>query len=254
MMVAGTHFTLDADPADVAWKLVAVNLSDLAAKGARPIGVLLGYMLGGDAWDTAFAAGLRHVLARYGVSLWGGDTVAAPSATQARTLGLTAVGQASHSPVPSRGGARPGDRLWVTGLIGEAMAGFGAVDATVGQLDRFHRPTPRIEEGAALAPHVTAMMDVSDGLLLDAQRMALASGVTIDIDPALVPMALPPARRDAGMRWGDDYELLFTLANERAPPCPATLIGLVTKRGAHPLTLAKVPPGEDCTLGYYHGA
>lgn len=256
MMVAGTHFPLNADPADVAWKLVAVNLSDLAAKGATPLGVLLGYMLGNDDWDRRFVAALGDALDHYGTALWGGDTVAAPSGQPLRALGLTAIGRATHNPVPSRGGARTGDMLWVTGSIGDAMLGFEADrdgdTAPAAALTRYRRPSPRIAEGQALAPLVTAMMDVSDGLLLDASRMADASGVTIAIDSNAVPMTAPTSRRDAALRWGDDYELLFTLPCGTAPPVPATRIGIVQQRGEVPLVIDGHAPDGNQPLGYQH--
>lgn len=251
MMVAGVHFPVDADPADVAWKLIAVNLSDLAAKGARPAGVLLGYMLGDEAWDARFLEGLAEALSGMGVGLWGGDTVRGHADGQ-RSFGLTAIGEAVHLPVPSRGGARAGDTLWVTGEIGAAMLGFEGAGAA--EIARFSRPVPRITEGLALAPLVTAMMDVSDGLLLDASRMAEASGVSIAIDSAAVPFpaALPADRRDAVMRWGDDYELLFTLPAGTSPPVTATRIGEVKARGAGPLLLDGAVPEPGGTLGYQH--
>src|SRR5690606_15305605 len=159
------------DMADVAWKLVATKISDLAAKGARPVGVLLGMMLGAD--DARFARGLGEVLAHYNVPLLGGDTV---RGARPRSDGLTAVGEAVHTPVPSRSGAQPGDGLWVTGAMGATMMGFEALDTGSDAEPRaFRRPEARIAEGLALAPLVTAMMDVSDGLLIDAFRMAEAS-------------------------------------------------------------------------------
>ncbi len=256
IMVAGTHFPLAADPADVAWKLVGVNLSDLAAKGAEPLGVLLGYMLGDDDWDRRFAAALVDALDHYETALWGGDTVSAPAGQPLRALGLTAIGRATHLPVPSRSGAQTGDTLWVTGSIGDAMTGFEADrdgDATpIAALARFRRPVPRIAEGQALARLVTAMMDVSDGLLLDASRMAQASGVSIDISSADVPMSVDPARRDAGMRWGDDYALLFTLPPGTTPPVAATRIGIVRRRGPAPLLIDGVMPDKTTPLGYQH--
>ena len=113
MMAEGVHFRSNANPADVAWKLVASNLSDLAAKGAAPVGVLLGFMLGDDAWDRAFAVGLEKALAHYNVALLGGDTVA--NRGDKRALGLTALGSATHRPVPSRAGAQVGDILLCDG-------------------------------------------------------------------------------------------------------------------------------------------
>lgn len=250
MMVEGVHWLSGQDPADVAWKLVAVNLSDLASKGAQPLGVLVGYTLGTD--DARFAQGLGEALAHFGVPLLGGDTVrkAGPQA-----LGLTAIGRATHRPVPSRSGARPGDGVWITGPVGAAMLGFEALSTgdTSANTEAYRRPAPRIAEGQALAPLVTAMMDVSDGLLLDARRMAEASGVTIALDPAAVPLpaALPHARARDAMAWGDDYELLFTLPEALAPPCPANRIGSVRARVDSPLLLGNIPPKGP--LGYEHG-
>jgi thiamine-monophosphate kinase len=264
MMVAGTHFPEDADPGDVAWKLVAVNLSDLAAKGAAPLGVLLGYMLGDDAWDIGFVAGLRDALAHYDAALWGGDTVAAPRAGALRAIGLTAIGRAAHTPPPARNGARPGDALWVTGAIGDALLGFrldrAGAAAPVAPLARFRRPVPRIAEGIALAPQAHAMMDVSDGLLLDARRMADASGVTIAIEAAAVPrsadltaaIARAPDLAAAALRWGDDYELLAALPAGIVPAVPATRIGRVLARGDHGLLVDGAPPQNDTALGWEH--
>ena len=164
MLVEGTHYLSGADMADVAWRLVATNLSDLAAKGAEPLGVLLGHMLGDG--DDRFVAGLAEVLAHYQVPLLGGDTTAGQGT---RSHGLTAVGRATHTPVPSRSGAQPGDGLWLTGQVGAAMLGFEALRVGTGaDHAAYTRPHARLAEGRILAPLVTAMMDVSDGLLLDA--------------------------------------------------------------------------------------
>ncbi|PKB25821.1 thiamine-phosphate kinase [Novosphingobium kunmingense] len=244
-MAAGVHFLPDQDPADVAWKLVATNLSDLAAKGAEPLGVLLGYQLGQA--NGRFIEGLRDVLAHYAVPLLGGDTVAA---TGSQVLGLTALGRATHRPVPSRGGAMEGDAVWLTGPVGAAMSGFDALRAKSGDSLAYRRPTALLREGMALAPLVTAMMDVSDGLLLDASRMAAASGVSIALDSAAIPLACPEARRDEALRWGDDYQLLFTLPQERACPFPAHRIGVVREIGGAPVLLdGRAPSGR---LGYEH--
>ena len=228
MMVAGVHFLADQDPADVAWKLVATNLSDLAAKGAAPLGVLLGYQLSGD--DGRFVAGLGEALAHYAVPLLGGDTVGrgADGRTGPQVLGLTALGRATHRPVPARSGARPGDGVWLTGALGAAMTGLEALRSGSGDSTRYRRPVARVGDGIALAPHVTAMMDVSDGLLLDALRMARASGVSLVLDRARIPLACPPARGDEALRWGDDYELLFTLPGDVEAPVDATRIGTVS--------------------------
>lgn len=246
MMAEGVHFRVGADMADVAWKLVATNLSDLAAKGADPIGVLLGYALGED--DARFAEGLDEVLDAYSVPLLGGDTIRAQGP---RTFGLTAIGRATHVPVPDRRNAAAGEALWVTGGLGRAMLGFEDLSGMGEHAQAFLRPHPRLAEGRALAPLAGAMMDVSDGLLLDCWRMATASDVTIELDGAAIPVA-DPARRDECLRWGDDYELLFTLPESMEPPVPATRIGSVGSRAQAPLQLDATSFTTPETLGYRH--
>ena len=246
MMVEGRHWRTGADMADVAWKLIAVNLSDLAAKGAVPVGVLLGHTLGDG--DEQFLAGLRDVLETYGVPLLGGDTVASGGA---RTLGCTAIGRAAHTPVPSRSGAQIGDGVYVTGVLGRAMLGFEQPTADDANARAFNRPTPLLKEGQALAPYVTAMMDVSDGLLLDCWRLASASDVTIELASDKIPVA-DPARRDECVRWGDDYQLLFTASANSTIPVPATRIGDVNSRRSQPLSLDHAPLTSSDKLGYEH--
>ena len=253
MMVEGVHWLRGQNPADVAWKLVAVNLSDLAAKGAEPIGVLLGYSLGDD--DLRFVDGLREVLEAYSVPLFGGDTVGGGAA---RAHGLTAIGRATHRPVPSRGGARSGDGVWLTGTLGAAMLGLDALRSGIDDQDSAHayaRPVPLLAEGRALAPLVTAMMDISDGLLLDASRMATASGATFALVRAAIPLAPGVAaagHSDEALRWGDDYQLLFTLPPDGEPPVAATWIGEVREAGQFPVLLDGAPPDPDHPLGYLH--
>lgn len=243
MMAEGTHFQEGGDLADAAWKLVAVNLSDLASKGAEPIGVLLGHSLGSG--DERFLEGLHEALSSQDVPLLGGDTI---KTTGKRTFGLTAIGRASHTPVPSRCGAQIGDQLYVTGLLGCAMLGF---EGDPEHLAAYNRPTPRLSEGQALAPHVSAMMDISDGLMLDAFRMASASEVSIAIDSALVPVA-SNERRNECMRWGDDYELLFTLPLESEPLVDCMRIGTVEPQGFAPLIFDGNPIVNPEGLGYQH--
>jgi thiamine-monophosphate kinase len=171
MMVEGVHFLRDADPADVAWKLVAVNLSDLAAKGAKPLGILLGYgRTSGDQWDEAFVEGLKQAIDRFAVPLLGGDTVAMGE-NAPRTFGLTAIGEAKGHIVPSRSNAKPGHAVYVTGTIGDAWAGLQIasgslrtedIDIRASLLKAHTRPTPRLEEGRVLSNLVSSMMDVSD--------------------------------------------------------------------------------------------
>lgn len=256
MIVEGVHFLPDERPQDVAWKLVAVNLSDLAAKGAVPLGVLLGYSLAGDdEWDAAFVAGLDTVLRRYGVPLLGGDTVGIPGGAP-RSFGLTAIGRAPPAGAPSRSGVRPGDQIWVTGTIGNAGVGLamrlGEIDANETCLAAYCRPQPQLTFGQALVPHVHAMMDVSDGLLIDAERMAAASGCEIILMVETVPLsaALLAVRPDvldtrlAAATAGDDYQLLFAADPDAADSIREIAAGL--NIAATPIGHAGV--GEGITL------
>lgn len=261
MIVEGVHFLETDPPADVAWKLVAVNLSDLAAKGAVPEGVLLGYPLAPDAaWDTAFLAGLHEALTRFACPLLGGDTVSAPPGAP-RSFALTALGRSARA--PSRAGAQPGDCLWVTGTIGDAGAGLAIARGAPGPealLARYRRPEPRLAEGQGVATHATAMMDVSDGLLIDAARMADASGLAVEIDLARLPLssaftAHAGADLDARLAAatsGDDYELLFALDARAAPPFAATRIGTFAAGSGLSLIAGGVPVPLPEQLGFEH--
>jgi len=269
-MVEGVHFLPADPPVDIAWKLVAVNLSDLAAKGAVPEAVLLSYPLADDAWDRGFVAGLGEALAVMGVTLIGGDTVSLPSGAP-RVLGLTAIGRAG-SATPARGGACAGDRLYVTGTIGDAGAGLALASGARGAGDlsqehraflvnAYRRPTPRSSEGIALAPLVAAMMDVSDGLLIDAARLAAASGLSVTIDLAAVPLSAAyrayagedRAARLAAATAGDDYQLLFAAPASAAIPVPATAIGAFETGTGLRLTDGDVVVGVPSRLGFEHG-
>lgn len=275
MMIEGVHFLPDDPPGDIAWKLVAVNISDLAAKGAKPIGVLLGYSLGhSDSWDAAFTAGLRDAAEHFRVALLGGDTVSMPAGAP-MTLALTAIGEAVSPRVPSRAGARAGDILWVTGTIGDKGAGLriarGELEGPGRLLGHYRRPEPRSEAGQALAPYVNAMMDVSDGLLIDTQRLATASGVAAEIDLDCVPLSRDyvalcgdgRAERIAAATAGDDYELLFA-----APPRQSDTVFTISRSMGMAFTpVGRLQSGEgisliDCNgpvplpprLGYEHVA
>lgn len=240
MMAQGVHWLPHANPADVAWKLAATNLSDLAAKGAQPLGLLLGYILSDDEWDMAFARGLHDAVTHFGVPLLGGDTVGSDAGF--RAAGMTAIGRATTAAVPSRAGAQPGDLLYVTGCVGDAKAGFDLENAPAatgvdGQWAAlraaFNRPIPLLAEGRLLAPVVTAMMDISDGLLIDAQRMAQASDLQVIIQIDAIPLSPGyihiygdnDASRIEAASWGDDYQLLFALPPYASPPVAATFIG-----------------------------
>lgn len=260
-LVEGVHYLLSDPPETVAWKLLAVNLSDLAAKGGTPRGAIMSYTLCGDAdWDTRFAAGLGAALAHFDVALLGGDTVSAPT----RVLGLTLIGEAS-GPVPARSGAHAGDALFVTGVIGDAGLGLDIArglqgDATL--LAAYRTPEPQMAAGALLAPVVTAMMDVSDGLLIDAGRLATASGLCAVIDLDAVPLSqafrqYAGETRVARLRAataGDDYQLLFTSALPLPPlPVPVTRIGKMTLGKDLILTDHDGPVPVPEKLGWLHG-
>ncbi len=260
-IVEGVHYLPADPPADIGWKLAAVNLSDLAAKGARPVGCMLNYALSGDAaWDAAFLDGLHEALDRHAMPLLGGDTVRMPAGS-ARSYSLTAMGEATGA-MPSRSGAQAGDRLFVTGPVGDAGIGLELArsDPTASGplVDAYRRPRPRLAEGTLLAPFATAMMDLSDGLLIDAARMAQASDVAITIDHVPLSLALEKARgastavQIAAARAGDDYELLFALARGATPPVRAIPIGYVSAGTGLTLMIdgAAVPlPGR---LGWEH--
>ncbi len=246
-MAEGVHFLAGQDPADIAWKLVATNMSDLAAKGAEPLGVMLGYMLGAD--DARFLAGLEEALNHYNAPLLGGDTIAGSGP---QVLGLTAIGRATCRPVPSRAGVQVGDSLWITGPVGAAMLGLEALRSGTGDSSAYRRPQALLAEGQALAPHVSAMMDVSDGLLLDASRMARASKVTLAIDSTAVPIVTSEDRRAEALRWGEDYELLFTVPPTFQPPVAAFRIGHAQAGGEAPIMLDGQPLDEADGIGYQH--
>lgn len=261
-MVEGVHYLPTDPPGDIGWKLAAVNLSDLAAKGARPVGCLLNYALSGDeGWDAAFLAGLGEALDRHGLPLLGGDTVKMPDRAP-RSYSLTAIGEAS-GPIPTRSGAQPGDMLYSTGPVGDAGIGLSlarADPAASGPLvDAYRRPRPRLSEGALIAPLATAMMDLSDGLLIDAQRMAQASGVAITIDHIPLSPALESVRgastavQIAAAQAGDDYELLFTLPRGTTPPVRAIRIGHVDTGAGLTLMIDGATVPLPATLGWEHG-
>ncbi|MEG8039476.1 thiamine-phosphate kinase [Sphingomonas sp. LR60] len=252
-LVERIHFLPTDPPQDIAWKLVATNLSDLAAKGAIVEGILLNYPLRDATWDTAFLDGLAEVLTTLACPLLGGDTVTLP-ANAPRILTVTAFGR--DAPAPPRSGARAGNALYVTGTIGDAGAGLAIAQAGTGDptlLARYRRPVPRLTEGRALAPRVNAMMDVSDGLLIDAARMAVASGLAITIDLAAVPLAPGVTDPLAAATAGDDYELLFAAPADQPLPVPATRVGTFAPGTGLTLTQDKRIIPLPVSLGYQHG-
>jgi len=246
----GVHFRPDDPPSSVGWKLVAVNLSDLAAKGATPAGALLSLTIGGPPkWEDGFLTGVEAACESYGLPLLGGDTIALPEGAP-RVLGMTAIGRAGAK-VPERAGGQPGNALWLVGTVGDAAAGLAQLTAdrraTGALVDIYRRPVPQLEAGRALAPHAHAMMDVSDGLLLDARRMAEASRCSIAIELDKLPLSgafVAERGQDLGGRLfaatgGDDYALLAALSAELDPATLSLPSGTrVTRVGS--LTAGKV--------------
>ncbi|MCC2980543.1 thiamine-phosphate kinase [Sphingomonas sp. IC4-52] len=258
-LVEGVHFLPDDPAGDVAWKLVAVSLSDLAGKGAVPEGVLLNYPLSKGGWDRAFLAGLNACLSVFNCPLIGGDTVSLPQGAP-RVLTVTAFGR--DAVAPARAGAQAGDGLWVTGTIGDAGAGLSVARSGKGPealLAAYRRPRPRLAEGRVLAPLAHAMMDVSDGLLIDAWRMAVASGLAVTI--ALDAVPLSAAYRNfvgddplPAVTAGDDYQLLCALPQDQRPTGHATCIGTFAPGTGLSLTLHGAPVPLPRRLGFEHRA
>lgn len=224
----GVHFLSSDPPASIGWKLVAVNLSDLAAKGAEPAGALLSLTVSGPSeWALDFIGGIEAACESYGLALLGGDTIALPVGAP-RVLGMTVIGRAGGQ-VPDRAAGRAGDALWLVGTVGDAAAGLAQLiedpNATGPLVDIYRRPIPQLGAGLALAPDARAMMDVSDGLLLDARRLAEASRCSAVIDLDALPLSSAfvaergqdlPARLFAAT-GGDDYALLAALASDFDP-------------------------------------
>lgn len=222
-MVEGIHFLPDDPPDLVGRKLLRVNLSDLAAKGATPLGYLMTVSAPrgtADAWFAGFAAGLAQDQVEFGVSLLGGDTTSTPGPV---TLSLTMIGHVAPGAAVHRSGARPGHEVWVTGTIGDGALGLRVArgeisDASGVLLDRYRLPRPRL--GLALSGVASAAMDVSDGLVQDLGHLCRESGVAAEVLADEVPLS--DAARAAGPDWlpvcltgGDDYEVLMAVPPEQ---------------------------------------
>jgi thiamine-monophosphate kinase len=234
-IVEGVHFFADDPPDTIARKALRVNLSDLASKGATPAGFVLTLALRSaeDGWLAPFARGLGEDAARFGCPLLGGDTVSTPGPVM---VSIAAFGRVAAGKMVHRSGAKPGDRLVVTGTIGDAMLGLAilkggpaaaaladnaaASDMLVG---RYRVPLPRNAIAHAIREHANAAMDVSDGLAGDLAKLCAASGVTAVIDAPSVPLSGPAAVLlasgvvgiEALVSGGDDYEILCTIPENR---------------------------------------
>ena len=261
-IIEGVHF-LPSDPAEtIGWKALGVNVSDLAAKGAEPLGFLLTLALPKHidaSWLAGFADGLGRAADLWSCPLVGGDTVKMPGPL---TLSITAFGAVPSGTMLRRSGARPGDILAVTGTMGDAALGLplarGSMPSWASTLkaedraflvERYRRPRPRINVAAMLRADASAAMDISDGLLGDAAKMLAVSGCGALIDANLVPLSdaarhaltAEPSCLETVLTGGDDYEILCAVppahwdrlqANIAACGVPFTRIGMVTEREA----------------------
>jgi thiamine-monophosphate kinase len=230
-IVEGVHFLSDDPPDSVGRKALRVNLSDLAAKGATPAGFVLTLALraADEAWLTPFARGLGEDAGLFGCPLLGGDTVSTPGPLM---ISITAFGRVPPGKMVHRSGAKPGDRVVVTGTIGDAALGLailrgGAVttaladDAVSKQMlvARYRLPQPRNALATAIRDHASAAMDVSDGLAGDLAKLCAASGVSAVVDAPSIPLSAAAAALLAGgavgiesiVSGGDDYEILCAI-------------------------------------------
>jgi thiamine-monophosphate kinase len=257
-LVAGVHFFPDDPPEAIGWKALAVNLSDLAAKGAKPEGFVLTLALPRgwtEAWLAGFVAGLARIAEAAGCPLIGGDTV---STTGPLTLSITAFGTVPAGRMVRRSGAKPGHVVLVSGTIGDGalglkvhgpdkpgwVAALGAEDRAF-LIDRYLHPQSRHALAAALQRHASAAMDVSDGLVGDLAKLLKASGVGAEIALDAVPLSsavraavmADPALAELAWTGGDDYEILCTASEGEYPALiaaakevmlPLTPIGRIT--------------------------
>ena len=231
-IVGGVHFFPDDPPGQLGRKALRVNLSDIAAKGAKPLGYLLSFILPGDvseSWLASFASGLQADAELYGCPLFGGDTDRTPGPL---TISIAMFGVVPTGSMVRRSGARPGDRIMVTGTIGDAALGVqlrrGAawklpLEAREHLLARYLLPQPRNALAEILRVHASAAMDVSDGLAGDLTKLCAASGVAATMAVAKVPLSdaanaalsSEPALIESVLAGGDDYEILCTVAPEK---------------------------------------
>jgi thiamine-monophosphate kinase len=255
-MVAGVHFPGDAFPEDTGFRAVAAAASDLAAMGARPLGMTLALTLpqADEFWLHAFSEGVAAAVSAFALPLVGGDITRGPLTIAVQVLGALPPDRALL-----RGGARVGDAVCVSGTLGDAAAALAFLrgewqpQPQAGEflLQRFNRPCPPLALGRALLGRATAAIDISDGLLADAGHVAAASGVKIRVEPQLLPLSPALAScpdREAALRWalcgGDDYELCFTLPPGEQVPEGCSRIGEVQAGAGVECGLAlDYPPG-----------
>ncbi len=236
-LVEGVHFPANIDAADIGYRVVAVNLSDIAAMGAVPRWMTLALTLWDkdEQWVESFATGLYAAAAAYNVALVGGDTTQGDAVVA--TVHIT--GEVEQGEALLRSGARAGDTVYVTGTVGDAAAGLELLTSGVPDVElvqRFLRPEARIAEGRALRGRARAAIDISDGLVADLGKLAAASGVGADIDMGALPLSRALLHRydrssaeQLALTGGDDYELCFTAPAEAVADFDGiTAIGVIT--------------------------
>ena len=239
--VSGVHFLPDSQPDVIAYRAIMAAASDLAAMGAKPEGMLLALTLpeANADWLASFADGVRSASELTLLPLIGGDTTRGPLA-----ITVTVMGSAPIGCYLTRSGARPGDRLCISGTLGDAAAGLAILDGADTGIasaqaaflkSRFNQPMARLALGRKLNGVATSAIDVSDGLLVDASHLARSSGVGVIIDREAVPVSValrayadPAQTMEWALRGGDDYELLFTLPDQAEMPDDCTEIGRVS--------------------------
>jgi thiamine-monophosphate kinase len=245
-LVEGVHFPHDTDPSDIAYRAVAINLSDIAAMGGRPRWMTLALTLPNvdEQWLESFSAGLFEAADEFDVALVGGDTTAGPLAVV--TVSIT--GEVRHGAALLRSGAQPGDVIYVTGTLGDAAAGLDLLQRGESNdvlVQRFLRPSARIEAGEALVGNASAAIDVSDGLAGDLRKLLAASGVggemqidRLPISDALRLVGSSEQQYQWALCGGDDYELCFTAKEDAmANIAGITQIGRVTRSACLECTL-----------------
>ncbi|MBL6772870.1 MAG: thiamine-phosphate kinase [Alphaproteobacteria bacterium] len=230
-LVEGLHFIGDEPAADLAFKLLAVNASDLVAMNARPTHALLNLSLPGGrcdaAWRAGFITGLGEACAAFGLQLLGGDTTGSPAGL---VLSATLFGDLEGRAPWRRADAEAGQRVCVSGPVGAGALGLADVQAGETQTAfaaHYRRPTPRLD--LLGLPGVTACADISDGLIADLGHVCRASGVAAEVDLSAVPLADPAGDAAAQITGGDDYHLVFTVAepSEAALPADCATIGRI---------------------------
>lgn len=261
-MVEGTHFPANLKARDIGYRIVAVNLSDIAAMGAEPRWMTLALTLteSEPEWLAAFAEGLYEAAAEWGVALVGGDTTKG----EQLVVSVQMSGELEPGTALYRSGAMAGDTIYVTGTVGDAAAGLRLLAESSGEhplVRRFARPTARVRAGTRLAGIAHAAIDLSDGLLADLSKLLAASSAGAAVDLRRLPLSrelLDAVGRDQALRYamngGDDYELCFTMPESRLPEAIAaevTAIGQVTaERGLVCRDGDAVVPIDD--TGYRH--